>query len=259
MNGTHWGAIAIGVGGIATAAALFVSLILLRMQVGEQRRVRADRHREHASCVALWLEPAAVAGPGIVEIRAHMSNTSNRPAMNVRVNVGLELEIWEEASREDGEDYRDVVGEWTAAAIGPASQIDRVVKLEGLPASVTRSVEQYQVPCGIGELAFTDDSGFQWIRTARGELFERGSRQWADVWPMSIAERDDMLTYGIMKRPVPGLRGRLGGRITRRMMRPTTSRVQWLLLALVSRRLNYVSRRDWRRYTTRFRQPDQPR
>lgn len=250
MNGTHWGTIAVGVGGIATAGALLISLTLLGMQIGEQRRVRADRHREHASCVALWLELEAVDAcePGIVEVRAHITNTSNRPAMDVTGEVGIELGLWEAAEEEDGEEVRDVIDTWKAAAIGPASQIERVFKLERLPPSVTRLVEQWQVPCVIGELAFTDASGVEWIKTGRGELMERESRKWAGILAYSLTERDDKLTRRSQPwmRPVPGLRGWLLGRTVTRLR--TASGLRRRLLVLASRPLAYTGRERPRRY-----------
>jgi hypothetical protein len=72
-DGTYSGTITAGVGGIATAGALLVSLFLMRQQMRDLRRARVDRHREHASHVAFWAELiTADEHSGDVPVVAHL-------------------------------------------------------------------------------------------------------------------------------------------------------------------------------------------
>lgn len=94
MGGTHWGAIAAGVGGIATAGALLVSLFLLMQQIRNQQQDRLDRHREHASHVGFWLERPEVDDVAReLVVCAHYANTSSQPVLAISMVVGFTIPI----------------------------------------------------------------------------------------------------------------------------------------------------------------------
>jgi len=204
MDGTHWGAIASGVGGIATAGALFVSLVLLRQQMRDQRRARADRHQEHASHMAFWVELAEYnERDGDVVIVAHYANTSLQPAMSILMAVGIRKDVWADG----GAPGADVGEQWSPVAIGPGYEGTYSFRLEGMPVPVVRLAGQYGDPAIIGELHFTDSSGVGWVRTSRGQLIERRSALWLTLMPMSLSERDAALRES--ERSKQGMRERM--------------------------------------------------
>jgi hypothetical protein len=190
----HWGAITAGVGGIATAGALLVSLVLLRQAMRDQRRARADRHREHASHVAFWAELSGYDDRiGVVAIRAHYANTSLQPAMNILMLAGIRGDVWTDARTADDADHQEIVDELSLVAIGPGDQNTRSFRLRGLPGSVVQKVEQYDDDAVIGELHFTDGAGVDWVKTSRGLLIERSSPLWLSLIPLSLSARDAAL------------------------------------------------------------------
>jgi hypothetical protein len=198
---THWGAVAAGVGGIATAFALLVSLYLLGQQLADRRRAQFDRHRDHASNIGFWVTLSAVAakadevyGPSTpgVAVMAHLVNTSGRAVTNILVLVGLRADVWRDASKADKVEYQERVAEWRAVAIGPHTADDpKPLKVE-LPESAARLVDEYQDVAVIGELLFTDASGVGWVKASSGELIERKSAIWTSMIPLSLAARDEL-------------------------------------------------------------------
>lgn len=207
-EGAHWGAIAAGIGGIATAGALFVSLVLLRQQLGEARRARLERYREHASSIAFWVELASVdRAHGSVTIRAHIQNASTRPAMRPAAILGLRADVWANASAADHVDTEESAAQWSWVAIPPGPEVTVVRSLTDLPEPVLRLVQDYEHEVVIGELLFTDASGTDWVRTGRGDLIERRSELWATLISLSVSQRDARLREPTQLRP--GLRQRL--------------------------------------------------
>jgi hypothetical protein len=151
VGGTHWGAIASGVGGIATAGALFISLILLRIQQRDLRQARADQHKKHASRLAFWVELGAVdADADTVEVIAHIENTSDRPFLRLTAEVGL--------------NFSSSIGKWAAAAIGPRAEITPTFVFNDVDPLRFESVgrNDWEV---FGELRFHDAAGWLWLRT----------------------------------------------------------------------------------------------
>jgi hypothetical protein len=207
-GGTHWGAIAVGVGGIATAAALLVSLFLLAQQMRDRRQARADRRLDHASHIAFWLELNGVDEKrGDVGILAHVENTSARPAMSLALFVGIRGDVWADASSADGTEHDQVFGDWSAVAVGPGDKERHHFTLEELPQSVIELVAEYKDPAIIGELLFSDAAGVGWVRTARGQLIERGSALWVSLMPLSLTQRDAHLRESAQ--PHGGIKQRL--------------------------------------------------
>jgi hypothetical protein len=129
MDGTHWGAVAAGIGGLATAGALLVSLALLRQQMRDQRQAQSDRHREHASHVAFWAELGEIdERTGDVAIVMHYANTSLRPVMNILMVAGIGGELGA------GADHRETDVQQELVAIGPGDEGTIGFRLEGVPA-----------------------------------------------------------------------------------------------------------------------------
>lgn len=206
MDWIYWAAIASGVGGIATAGALFVSLGLLRQQMGELRQARLDRRRNHASSIAFWIELGEVDDThGTVFMRAHVQNTSNQPVINVEMQAGVRGDVWAEATAQDSADYPEVINRWDAVAVGPEDKLTLDRSLEGLPPSVMRRVASIGDSTLIGELHFTDASAVEWIRTARGLLVERLDARWMKVQFQPLGKRDEMLRPARfrMTQPIP--------------------------------------------------------
>jgi hypothetical protein len=204
----HWANIAMSVGGLATAGALLVSLLLLRQQMRNQRQAQQDRHRDHASNISFWIT-LANAEPDIdqvygsdepvVKAGVHIVNASTRPAMSVLVLAGIRGDIWSDASAQDGSMHEEVSAQWDAVAIAP--QDTRVFTLEmAVPKSVARIVADYKDAALIGELFFSDAAGVSWVRTHAGDLIERRSAEWINSIPLSLTERDER------RRNHPGLR-----------------------------------------------------
>jgi hypothetical protein len=193
LDGTHWAAIFTSIGGLATAGALLVSLILLRQQMRELRQGRLDRRREQASSIGFWLESGGIDSEGDVAMLAHVVNTSKLPAMTARVEVGLELAAWRDASAPNGKAWPQKTDHWSADAVAPASTQTLNMYLQALPDSVARQVRRSVSSAIIGELSFTDASGVHWIRTARGHLMEGNSPQWMALALSTLAERADAL------------------------------------------------------------------
>jgi hypothetical protein len=132
-DGTHWGAVAGGIGGVATGAALLASLFLLAQTMRDRRQTRLDRHREHASNISFWMAlssatvtPDEVYGPEApgVLLSIHIRNTSDRPAMKPLLLAGVRADVWRQANNADEEEHEELVKEWSEVALDPAGRWD---------------------------------------------------------------------------------------------------------------------------------------
>jgi hypothetical protein len=180
--------------------------------IREQRRARLDRHREHASHIAFWVELAEVDEDlGDVAILTHFANTSKQPALNVMIFAGIRRDAWITGGGADGLPSYYC---WNTVAIGPGVEDVRTIRLERVPASVVRLVDAYGDEAVIGELHFTDSSGFGWVRCGSGQLIGRTSALWESMAALSPAARDDRLRLGTLQ---PRLRRRLLLRSIRRL------------------------------------------
>ena len=192
-----WASIFSGLGGLATAGALVVSLIVLRQNNKTQQQAQQDRHREHASQISFWLtlssvDDAEVAryapeAPGI-EITVHAANTSDRPAMGILALTGVRTDVWRDAAAADGVELDERAVEWNAVAIAPGERLEIPLYLK-TPDSVVKIVADYRDDALIGELLFTDAAGVDWVRTHDGRLIERRSAEWAENIHLSLGGR----------------------------------------------------------------------
>jgi hypothetical protein len=83
------GDLATWVGGLATAAALFLTWLLLRITRQEQRTARDDERRKQARLVSAWCESVRPASnPGYSKVTVTLQNLSEEPIYDVRVAVG---------------------------------------------------------------------------------------------------------------------------------------------------------------------------
>lgn len=197
--GIPWTSIFAGIGGLATAGALLVSLVVLWQQIRTQQQAQQDRHRDHASHISFWLTlgheplPAGVEvwfeAPNI-KIQLHMVNTSDRPAMAAMAMVGVRSDVWRDAGTAAQEALEERAAEWTTVAIAPSEKLDVPLKFD-VPESVADIVGEYGADALIGELLFTDAAGVNWVRTHSGRLIERSSAEWADNIYLSLAGRDE--------------------------------------------------------------------
>lgn len=197
--GTHWANIAVSVGGLATAGALLVSLLLLWQQMRNQRQAQRDRHLDHARNISFWITLAStddgtnsVYGRGTPTVTAnvHIVNASAQPAMSVLAMVGIRADIWRDASAKDDVQHEERGAEWNSVAIAPHDAKTFALSVE-VPKSVAEIVADYKDPALIGELHFTDAAGIDWVRTHTGLLIERRSASWIDGIPLSLAKRDE--------------------------------------------------------------------
>jgi hypothetical protein len=185
-SGTPWASIFESIGGVATAGALLVSLLLLRQQLANQKRADQDRRRLHASHISFWLEyngsrSTAVAGLSFLSVRMHIMNTSLQPAMSVLALVGLRIDVWRDASAEQR------VAEWSRVAIAPGEDVIEMITLQ-VESSVSSLVHDRGASAIIGELLFTDSAGVPWVRTQSGDLLDRDSHYLASL---NLADRDE--------------------------------------------------------------------
>ena len=171
MSPGFWANIAAGVGGLATAGALMVSLFLLWQQMRNQRQAQRDRHLDHASQISFWITLASsvsdtdpVYGPEkpLVAAGVRTVNASPWPAMSVLVLVGIRADVWRDASAKDKTKYDEDGKEWKQVAIAPHTTKAFTLDLE-VPRSVAEIVTDYGDPALIGELFFTDAAGVDWI------------------------------------------------------------------------------------------------
>jgi hypothetical protein len=87
----HWqlGDLATWFGGVATAAALFLTWGLLRITRQEHRAALADERQKQARLVSAWCEGVQPASnPGYSKVRVTLQNLSEEPIYDVRVAVG---------------------------------------------------------------------------------------------------------------------------------------------------------------------------
>lgn len=195
VGGTPWATIFTSLGGLATAGALLISLVVLWQQIRTQRQVQQDRHREHASHISFWLTLEGTfrkrdGTPPEVQITLHMTNTSERPAMRMLALVGIRADVWRNASAADGVRIEEHDVEWRAVALAPD---DRLTERLGLvvPESVATIVEDCGEEALVGELLFTDAAGVAWVKTHDGQLIDRKSSVYAKNIYLSLAARDE--------------------------------------------------------------------
>jgi hypothetical protein len=87
----HWqlGDVATWFGGVATAAALFVTWALLLITRQERRTALADERRKQARLVSAWCEGVQPASDDAYsEVTVALQNLSEEPVYDVRVAVG---------------------------------------------------------------------------------------------------------------------------------------------------------------------------
>jgi hypothetical protein len=208
-SGIPWATIFSSLGGLATAGALLVSLVILWQQMRTQRQADQDRRRDHASHISFWFtldaifpEPGAYElrggqgwggwnrrEPGI-DIKLHIFNTSERPAKSVRAQLGLRGDVWRNAGAADHAPIGERTTEWTAVAIKPGARLKVDCSLD-LPESAAAIIEHYGEEAIIGELLFTDAAGVDWVETHDGRLIERRSAAWTKNMNLSLAQRDE--------------------------------------------------------------------
>jgi hypothetical protein len=197
--GTPWATIFTSLGGLATAGALLVSLVILWQQIQTQRQVQEDRHRDHASHISFWLELDGIfrkrdGSPPEVQITLYMTNTSERPAMRVLALAGIRADVWRNASAADGAKVEEHGVEWETVALAPGDAPTEQLALI-VPESVATMVEEYGREALVGELLFTDAAGMPWVRTQDGQLIDRQSPVYAKSEHLSLAARDEQRRY----------------------------------------------------------------
>lgn len=201
-NGTHWANLFMAIGGVATAGALLVSLILLRQQMRDQRRARRDRRIQHATQVSFWLgfwEVVILSDPDHpnapeVKMEAHIANLATQPAMAPLVIVGVRRDLWAKAQAASTRPIEEGTMDWPhPEAIGPGGKANIILNVP-LPVPVAYELDKLQEAAIIGELRFTDAYGVGWVRTSDGKLIERNSARWTSVMHLSLSERHARLT-----------------------------------------------------------------
>lgn len=193
--GTPWATIFMSLGGLATAGALLVSLVVLRQQIQAQRLVQQDRHLDHASHISFWLTLDGIfrrrdGAPPEVQIILHIANTSERPAMRALALAGIRADVWRDASAADGVRIEEHGVEWRTVAVAPGDALAENLGLV-VPESVATIVENYGEEALVGELLFTDAAGAAWVRTHNGQLIDRRSPVYAENMYLSLAARDE--------------------------------------------------------------------
>ena len=86
-----WGDVPTWIGGLGTAAAFWVTYLLLRLTRREQRAIREEQRREQARGVAAWclsVEVGDSGGPAAATVV--FSNRSDEPVYHVRLAVGVD-------------------------------------------------------------------------------------------------------------------------------------------------------------------------
>jgi hypothetical protein len=87
----QWGDVGTWVGGAATAVALVLTWLLLRITRREQKAIRAEQHRVQARQVAAWCDRVnLVPDSGLHEVTVTVQNSSDLPIYSVMVAVGTE-------------------------------------------------------------------------------------------------------------------------------------------------------------------------
>lgn len=87
----QWGDVGTWVGGVATAVALLLTWLLLRITRREQMAARVEQRRAQAQQVAAWCDHVGpVSEGGLHEVTVTVQNSSDLPIYSVMVAVGAE-------------------------------------------------------------------------------------------------------------------------------------------------------------------------
>jgi hypothetical protein len=154
----QWGDVATWVGGIATAAALFLTYRLLRITRREQRTLQVEKRQAQARLVSAWTSQVQpTSGSSVSSITVTLQNSSHEPVYGLRVAVGSR---W--AERQITYDELDLL-----YIMPPKSQqeIETVLQL----ADARNGEVESTLPV---ELLFSDAAGRYWHRNQQGGLTE---------------------------------------------------------------------------------------
>jgi hypothetical protein len=99
------------IGSLTTAGAFIAAFIVLWMQLQNQRQAHQDRHRDHASRIAFWItlesaqpehDPVCNPDAPCINMKIHLRNTSDRPAMAGLALAGVRRDVWQDTDTADG-------------------------------------------------------------------------------------------------------------------------------------------------------------
>jgi hypothetical protein len=154
----QWGDVATWVGGIATAIALFLTYLLLRLTRREQRANRADLDLAQARLVSAWcdsVQPATGAERDLIIVT--LQNSSHEPIYAARLAVGPEWSTEQTECAEPDLDVKDVVP--------PRQDSRHEVRLR-----LSRAPDGNYEPSPPVEILFRDASRRFWHRDRFGRL-----------------------------------------------------------------------------------------
>jgi hypothetical protein len=151
----QWGDVATWVGGLATAAALILTYLLLRITLREQKRVQTEQRQAQARLVSAWSSHIRRSGGNDqYSVTVTLQNNSDEPIYGLRAAVGTGWSINDRSFKEIELIY----------VMPPKSDQERPTSMlfDQNPADSHGSLPV--------ELIFSDAAGRFWHRDRNGEL-----------------------------------------------------------------------------------------